>query len=817
MPTLPTPVFLFTCAAANRPPLLAILIMALALITVQPTQAEGYGEALQKSILFYEAQQSGRLPDWNRVHWRGDSALSDGAGENLDLSGGWYDAGDHVKFGLPMASAATMLAWGMVEYPEAYERSGQKKHLLNNLRFVAEYFIKAHPEPDRFYAQIGLGKADHAWWGPAEVVEFSGSEAANRLAFFISEQCKGSDVAGETSAALAAMAIVFGSDRDFRTQLLKHARELYRLAVSYEGYYSDCIGDAADFYPSSGYTDELIWAAAWLYRATGEAHYLEAAEAGYAHFHRMDYAPTRNNIGSTQKPDRPNESGTVMPFNWTHSWDQKIYGVYVLMAQLTGNSEYEEDAQRWLDYWTTGVNGHKVTYTPGGLAHLSEWGSARYAANTAWLAMVYKDYLVSKRKSRGRQITYSRFARSQIDYLLGANPANLSYLIGYGEQYPLNPHHRTAHASWSNDIQSPTENRHRLIGALVGGPDMEDKHNDERGDHKSNEVAVDYNAGFTSALARLYLDFGGSPLREMDFPEPERIVREYPVKAQLYSRSRSHLELGVQIENHSAWPARNLDNFTIRYWANLPKSEMGKLKPSQMKPRIQSDYSRATELKAHAPKPWDIDNNIWYIDFEVVDADVAPVGMGREKAVFKIWMEIPNGQFISTNDPSWNEFSERWRPANGIGIYQNGNLIAGVEPLTSVALPLDEDPSTNAVSADLPGKVECELTLPSDWGNGFIATLSIHNRSEKPVSGWQLQWHLPLEVRIDNHWNFQLAEKKADRIKYYQARPLDWNRVIEPGKSTSIGFQGSKRSREQAIPPIELSGDVCETLILPTE
>ena len=73
--------------------------------------AFNYGEVLQKSLLFYEAQQSGVLPDWNRVSWRGDSGLTDGADVGKDLTGGWYDAGDHVKFGLPMAASATMLAW----------------------------------------------------------------------------------------------------------------------------------------------------------------------------------------------------------------------------------------------------------------------------------------------------------------------------------------------------------------------------------------------------------------------------------------------------------------------------------------------------------------------------------------------------------------------------------------------------------------------------------------------------------------------------------------------------------------------------------
>ena len=76
-----------------------------------PTSDYNYGEVLQKSLFFYEVQQSGDLPAENRVHWRGPSALEDGSDVSLDLTGGWYDAGDHVKFGFPMAYTATVLAW----------------------------------------------------------------------------------------------------------------------------------------------------------------------------------------------------------------------------------------------------------------------------------------------------------------------------------------------------------------------------------------------------------------------------------------------------------------------------------------------------------------------------------------------------------------------------------------------------------------------------------------------------------------------------------------------------------------------------------
>ncbi|GFR70502.1 endoglucanase [Elysia marginata] len=67
-----------------------------------------YASALAKSILFYDAQRSGKLPPNNPVPWRGDSAVDD------CVPGGWYDAGDHVKFGLPMASSTTLLAWSLI-------------------------------------------------------------------------------------------------------------------------------------------------------------------------------------------------------------------------------------------------------------------------------------------------------------------------------------------------------------------------------------------------------------------------------------------------------------------------------------------------------------------------------------------------------------------------------------------------------------------------------------------------------------------------------------------------------------------------------
>lgn len=74
-----------------------------------------YSQVLDLSFLFYEAQRSGKLPTTNRIKWRGDSGV-DHAYNGRDVTGGWYDAGDNVKFNLPMAWSAGVLAWSIVDF-----------------------------------------------------------------------------------------------------------------------------------------------------------------------------------------------------------------------------------------------------------------------------------------------------------------------------------------------------------------------------------------------------------------------------------------------------------------------------------------------------------------------------------------------------------------------------------------------------------------------------------------------------------------------------------------------------------------------------
>jgi hypothetical protein len=146
------------CAA---PPVVLLLSAVLALsigrdaaVAAAAAEAPDYGDALSKSLLYFEAQRSGRLPYGQRVRWRGHSGLTDGLQQGVDLVGGYYDAGDHVKFGLPMAFTVTMLSWGAIEFGDDIADAGEWRHELEAIKWGTDYFVKAHTEPFVYWAEV---------------------------------------------------------------------------------------------------------------------------------------------------------------------------------------------------------------------------------------------------------------------------------------------------------------------------------------------------------------------------------------------------------------------------------------------------------------------------------------------------------------------------------------------------------------------------------------------------------------------------------------------------------------------------------------
>jgi endoglucanase len=761
-------------------PLLSLLVIAGCFWANGPSRAAAapaynYGEALQKSLLFYEAQVSGKKPAWDRVSWRGDSAMNDGSDVGLDLTGGWFDAGDHVKFGLPMAFTTTMLAWGAVQNRQAYAASGQLPYLLNNLRVPNDYFIKAHPAPNVLYGQVGNGDADHKWWGPAEVLPMA------RPAYKIDSTCGGTELAAETAAAMAASSMVFRpTDPGYADTLLTHARQLYTFADTVRKSYHECITDAAAYYKSwSGYADELVWGAVWLYRATGDAAYLAQAEAGY---------DAQGNEPQT----------TTKAYRWTISWDNKQYGTYVLLAQLTGRQKYVDDANRWLDWFTVGVNGDKVRTSPGGMVVVDSWGALRYAANTSFVALVYSDYLADPvRKAR-----YHDFAVRQIDYALGDNPRRSSYVIGFGADPPQNPHHRTAHGSWYDSQQVPEKTRHVLYGALVGGPSApDDAYTDSRGDYVMNEVATDYNAGFTSAVARLYGEYGGTPLA--GFPQPEKPdLTELSVESSIIQNEARDTAVKVTVYNRSAFPARALTHARFRYYF---------VRDSDAPLTVSSPYTQGCPVPATAKQ---YAGTLWYVEVDCTGYTIAPAGQSAYKMEVQIKIGVgEGGTWDPANDPSYQAAAG---PNQGVPLYDGASLVWGHEPGDAPPTPPPSPgpsvtpspgPSvTPSVTPPAGGSAPCRVGYTTnDWGSGFTVAITITNSGSASINGWTLVFTYADGQRVTQAWSATVTQAGAQ----VTARSLDWNATLAPGASVSFGLNGASTGTNPRPATFVLNGAGC--------
>jgi len=436
-----------------------LLATSFALVTAQ----YDYAEVLHKSILFYEAQRSGRLPPNNRIPWRGDSALNDRGIDGEDLTGGWYDAGDYVKFGLPYAMSTTALVWSGIEFRAAYQAAGELDNFLDCVRWSLDYMLKAHVATNNFYGQVGRGDLDHAYWGRPEDMTME------RPAYKITTAAPGSDLAADTAAALAAGYLLFReTDAAYGFVLLDNARRLHDFAFNNRAFYHNSITDAGNYYRSSSFMDELAFGGAMLYFATNEQVYLDRALS----------------VANTQE------------VAWAYDWDSKIVA-YQLALFVTGQTQFRAPVESFLRQWFPGGS---VPYTPKGLAWRSMWGSNRYSANAAFIALVARKYGILPAESLS-------FARSQIHYMLG--DGGRSFVCGFGENPPQSPHHassscpdRPATCTWT-DFGNPGPNPQVLYGALVGGPDQNDGYVDDRADYVANEVSCDYNSGFTGAVAGL--------------------------------------------------------------------------------------------------------------------------------------------------------------------------------------------------------------------------------------------------------------------------------------------------------------------------
>ncbi|GLJ54225.1 hypothetical protein SUGI_1162870 [Cryptomeria japonica] len=483
-----------------------------------PPPPDNYTQALRKALMFFNAQRSGHLPKHNNVSWRGNSCLRDGLSDpganNANLVGGFYDAGDAIKFNFPGAFAMTMLSWSVIEYSGKYESSGDLNHVKEIIKWGTDYILKTFNSSSDditvVYSQVGKGDTsdgpsnpnDHYCWMRPEDIDYTRPVTASST---------GSDLAAEMAAALAAASIVFKDNKHYSQKLVKGAKTLFKFSRTQRGRYSAGGSDAAIFYNSSGYYDEYVWGGAWLYYATGNSSYLQLA--------------TTPGIAKRAGAFRGGQDYGVL------SWDNKLAGAQVLLSRLrlflSPGYPYEEILKSYHNQTNIVMCSYLPVFrsfnrTRGGLIQLNHGRPQplQYVVNAAFLASIYADYL----KAADIPGWYCgpnffsvqvlrNFARTQLNYILGKNPLKMSYIVGYGKHYPKHVHHRGASIP-KNKIKysckggwkwrdSPRPNPNVLTGAMVAGPDKFDKFHDVRTNYNYTEPTLAGNAGLVAALVSI--------------------------------------------------------------------------------------------------------------------------------------------------------------------------------------------------------------------------------------------------------------------------------------------------------------------------
>jgi hypothetical protein len=430
---------------------------------------EGARAAMIRRLLkFYAAQRDGSEPNpvFGPAHLN-DAIVGEGpyAGQRFDLTGGWRDAGDHIKF---IQQAAMSVVYFNIAARLAPEVAPE---LLAESAVGVRWILKMHPRPDLFLVQVG-DERDHGegFRDPAGDDARGIDGLGRRFAW----PSPGSNTAGRTAAALAIAAI--GMPEADRAPLIQAAREWYALGKA-TGAPTKVRGG---FYQSDDFVDDLALGAVELWRATGESAFLTDA----------------TNLIVEADMDGGVDSFAVGP---------------IVAAELCGSlgalpapDAAARDAGCAGLRTAVSATKEKSVVSAFGTPGFITWGGTADTGGSGAVALA------------GGGKAGRRMAAGGRDWLVGRNPWAASFLVGRGSGEARNPHHPV--------FLKGTPSR-LLEGAVVGGPatakDLADQklpkasgpfarfnsplavYEDKQDDYVTSEVTIGSNASVILLAASL--------------------------------------------------------------------------------------------------------------------------------------------------------------------------------------------------------------------------------------------------------------------------------------------------------------------------
>ncbi len=478
------------------------------------------------------ARDAGHSPDIAEVFQGTGYEASSGT---QDVSGGWYDAGDHGKY---VVNAGISLWLVQNEYERAVlkgtadayqdgtmqipENDNGYPDLLDEARFEMEWLLRMMVQDgdckDMAYHKVHGIKWTALGLNPA-------NDTTPRILM------PPSTAATLNLAACAAQSYRLWKDLDaeFADECLTAAKNAYAAAKAHPDMYAPLVETAVDgggAYGDDVVTDEFYWAACELYAATGDkSYYTDLQDSSWA----FDVPEDMNGGEAT---------GFTGSFDWGHTaaLGSLTLTLFPDVLSKDENTTLKKNLLETADAYVAIVNEqgyglpYKGTMEPGDNFPRYTWGSNSFVADNA-IVLAYAHDISAESK-------YLDGAVSAMDYLLGRNPLDLSYVTGYGVHTSQYPHHRW----WAVQIKPVFPKA--PCGVLVGGPNcgLEDPviqrtkwkagkiapqkvYIDDIEAYSVNECTINWNAPLAWVTSYLCEQSGGiiasQPSAGVQLPEPE--------------------------------------------------------------------------------------------------------------------------------------------------------------------------------------------------------------------------------------------------------------------------------------------------------
>jgi len=459
---------------------------------IVPAQAL-YGTPLANALSFYENERDGPeyIPSSLRsapAHLNDQSAMTyltpqvnangefkgelTSLGETIDASGGWWDAGDYLKFVQTTSYAVDLQLMGVRDFPSEMGASAGASDFTEEARFGVEWLLRMWNDDTRtLYYQVGIGEGnantvgDHDIWRlPQEDDTFGGEDPRYR---FIRHRPvfragpPGSPVspnlAGRDAAAFALCFQVFDTSRpELASRCLLAAEHIFELAnTNPHGHLLTAI--PFGFYPETEWREDLELGATELAIALSST---AALPAGLPHTQPLYYleeaarwasAYIAHNRSGGEGLNLYDVSG-LAHFELVRALRQTGFptGLAVSEAQLIASLGQELQ--------NAVAQSH---HDPFGLGF--PWASADTASHGDGLSVMASEY-----DDLTDESTYEALADRWLGNVLGANAWGSSFVIGDGSTFPDCPQHQVANIVGSLNGSPPV-----LAGAVVEGPSNE--------------------------------------------------------------------------------------------------------------------------------------------------------------------------------------------------------------------------------------------------------------------------------------------------------------------------------------------------------